>query len=189
MHVPLGPRDTKSSQPDLSHKVLAWPGAYWLILPKKCTKMGGPKNRFFRQPSSRSKTFPTSLSQPQGCLESPELALRPLWIDGKCKKWILSPYTHCTARWAAPVQVHGPTAGARGWKPSGGMPGGRPGRRGAVGRPPCRRAQRAVKAPAKGDKRTRASRARRPRPFTNRSEMSPTARPGVGGHEGLPGLP
>ena len=156
---------------------------------KKSTKMGRPKNRFFRQPSSRSKTFTTSLSQPQGRLESPELALQLLWIGEKCKKWILSPYTHCPARWAAPVQVHGPTAGARGWKPSGRMPGGRPGRRGPVGRPPGRWAQRAAEAPAKGDERTRARRARRPRPFTNRSEISPTARPGVGGHEGLPGMP
>ena len=49
------------------------------------------KNGFLTQPSSRSKTFTTSLSQPQGCLESPQLALQPLWIDGKCKKWILSP--------------------------------------------------------------------------------------------------
>ena len=53
--------------------------------------MGRPKNGFLRQPSSCSKTFTTSLSQPQGCLESPQLALQPLWIDGKCKKWILSP--------------------------------------------------------------------------------------------------
>ena len=53
--------------------------------------MGRPKNGFLRQPSSRSKTFTTSLSQPQGCLESPQLALQPLWIDGKCKKWVLSP--------------------------------------------------------------------------------------------------
>ena len=30
-------------------------------------------------------------SQPQGCSESPQLALQPLWIDGKCKKWVLSP--------------------------------------------------------------------------------------------------
>ena len=158
---------------------------------KKCTKMGRSKNGFLRQPSSRSKTFTTSLSQPQGCLESPQLALQPLWIDEKCKKWILSPNTHCPARWAAPVQVHGPTEGARGWKPSGGMPGGRPGRRGPVGRPPCRRAQRTAEAPAKGDKRTcvPVSCARRPRPFTSRSEISPTARPGVGGHEGLPGMP
>ena len=101
----------------------------------------------------------------------------------------MSPYTHCPARWAAPVQVHGPTAGARGWKPSGRMPGGRPGRRGPVERPPGRWAQRAAEALAKGHERTRASRARRPRPFTNRSEISPTARPGVGGHEGLPGMP
>ena len=92
MHVPLGPLDIKSSQPDLRHKVLAWPGAYCLILPKKCTKMGRPKNGFLRQPSSCSKTFTTSLSQPQGCLESPQLALQPLWIDGKCKKWVLSPW-------------------------------------------------------------------------------------------------
>ena len=91
MHVPLGPLDIKSSQPDLRHKVLAWPGAYCLILPKKCTKTGKPKNGFLRQPSSRSKTFTTSLSQPQGCSESPQLALQPLWIDGKCKKWVLSP--------------------------------------------------------------------------------------------------
>ena len=69
------------------------------------------------------------------------------------------------------------------------MPGGRPGRRGPVERPPGRWAQRAAEAPAKGDERTRASRARRPRPFTNRSEISPTARSGVGGHEGLPGMP
>ena len=48
--------------------------------------MGRPKNGFLRQPSSRSKTFTTSLSQPQGCLESPQLALQPLWINGKCKK-------------------------------------------------------------------------------------------------------
>ena len=105
------------------------------------------------------------------------------------QKWILSPYVRCPARWAAPVQVHGPTAGARGWKPSGRMPGGRPGRRGPVGRPSGRWAQRAAEAPAKADERTRASRARRPRPFTNRSEISPTARSGVGGHEGLPGMP
>ena len=69
------------------------------------------------------------------------------------------------------------------------MPGGRPGRRGPVERPPGRWAQRAAEALAKGHERTRASRARRPRPFTNRSEISPTARPGVGGHEGLPGMP
>ena len=54
--------------------------------------MGRSKNGFLRQPSSRSKTFTTSLSQPQGCLGSPELALQPLWVDGKCKKWVLSPW-------------------------------------------------------------------------------------------------
>lgn len=67
--------------------------------------------------------------------------------------------------------------------------GGRPGRRGPVGRLSGRWAQRAAEAPAKANERTRASRARQPRPFTNRSEISPTARPGVGGHEGLPGMP
>ena len=40
VHIPLGPLDTKSSQPDLRHKVLAWPGAYCLILPKKLYKNG-----------------------------------------------------------------------------------------------------------------------------------------------------
>ena len=92
MHVPLGPLGTKSSQPDRRHKVLAWLCACCLILPKNVQKMGRLKNGFLRQPSSRSKTFTTSLSQPQGCLESPQLALQPLWIDGKCKKWVLSPW-------------------------------------------------------------------------------------------------
>ena len=46
MHVPLGPLDTKSSQPDLRLKVLAWPGAYWLILPKKVPKWVGQKPIF-----------------------------------------------------------------------------------------------------------------------------------------------
>ena len=92
MHVPLGPLDIKSSQPDLRHKVLGLDGRLLLDFAKKCTKMGRSKNGFLRQPSSRSKTFTTSLSQPQGCLESPQLALQPLWIDGKCKKWVLSPW-------------------------------------------------------------------------------------------------
>ena len=32
-------------------------------------------------------------------------------------------YTHYPARWAAPVQVYGPTAGARGWETLGGYAG------------------------------------------------------------------
>lgn len=50
MHVPLGPLDTKSSQPDLRLKVLAWPGACWLILPKKVPKWVGQKTDFSGSP-------------------------------------------------------------------------------------------------------------------------------------------
>ena len=82
-----------SSMPFLP--LLGRPGHFSKVVPYGLCWRAQPsrsKNGFLRQPSSRSKTFTTSLSQPQGCLESPQLALQPLWIDGKCKKWVLSPW-------------------------------------------------------------------------------------------------